>query len=195
MKWTNRRNEAKEPHPGADKLNGTGSETKQCKLWVIWPAFVLWMRKRGMSACLSVIHTTDKQWASHLMESWPATKDVPPREMSEPGLGSRFFTMCSITLSTVLIRPLATTVDCCSTHTTQASFRLRPHCDTRDWDGVTTSVLTCNSSILPNLEQPRYELSGSLLNINEAKLTVWLLENNTDGKLTEQLYRKKTRQY
>lgn len=66
----------------------------------------------------------DKQRVSRLMESWPAMKDVPPREMSELGLGSRFFTMFSITLSTVSIRPLATTVDCCSTQT-QSGFRLR----------------------------------------------------------------------
>lgn len=107
IKWANRRKKAEGlHHRKMDRQRNTTS--------------------RQRSNCNTQTHTRsrDKQRVSRLMESWPAMKDVPPREMSELGLGSRFFTMFSITLSTVSIRPLATTVDCCSTQT-QSGFRLR----------------------------------------------------------------------
>ena len=67
-------------------------------------------------------HTTNSESPyGELMAHWPATKDVPPRVMREFGLGSRFVTICSITRSTVTIRPVTTGVDCCSTKIQQMS--------------------------------------------------------------------------
>ncbi len=95
---------------------------------LIWPTFVLWVRKLMMSAwhswCPSTLTvstqtTNSESPCGELTAYWPATKDVPPREMREFGLGSRLVTICSITLSTVSIRPLTTGVGCCSAITQQ----------------------------------------------------------------------------
>lgn len=162
MKRTSKRDLQIDRKTQAEKQNNAQGGTL-----VIWPAFVLWMRKRWTSACFSILHTNDKQWVSHLMESWPATKDVPPREMSESGLGSRFLTMCSITMSTVAIRPLATTVDFCSTQT-QSSFRL--HLSLEPAIGVASLQVgwraTATDYFKP--EHSSHEMSSYLLNITMA---------------------------
>lgn len=109
------------PTPAIDRAEQSGAEAG---LRLIWPAFVLRVRKRMMSArCFefSELQARSESRCAALTANWPATKDVPPREMRDFGLGSRFVTMCSITLSTVSIRPLTTGEDVCST--TKCSVR------------------------------------------------------------------------